>query len=138
VDSFLRSHQRYGAVPLDEVDCDRYIADAARIASALGVPDPPRTREELATKLSSYRPELHGTREARDAARFLLLQPPLPLLARPPYAVLAATAAAMLPYWARWPLRLPYLPLTEATAVHIAGHTLVATLRWAMTAPPST
>ena len=43
-DSFLRCHQRYGARPLDEAGCDGYVADTARIAIELGVPDPPRTR----------------------------------------------------------------------------------------------
>jgi uncharacterized protein (DUF2236 family) len=124
VDSFLRCHQRYGARPLDDAGCDGYVADAARVATALGVPDPPTTRAELA-----------GTPEAREAARFLLIHPPLPLLARPPYAVLAATAVASLPGWARWPLRLPYLPVAEHTAVRLAGHGLVAGIRWAMTPP---
>jgi uncharacterized protein (DUF2236 family) len=130
VDSFLRCHQRYGADPLDDAGADGYVADMARIGTELGVPDPPRTRAELAARLAGFRPELAGTPEARAAARFLLLNAPLPLPARPAYAVLAAASVAMLPAWARWPLRLPYLPLTEATAVRAAGHTLVTALRW--------
>ncbi|MEO9238568.1 MAG: oxygenase MpaB family protein, partial [Jatrophihabitantaceae bacterium] len=84
-----------------------------------------------------YRPELASTPAARDAARFMLLQPPLPLLARAPYAVLAAAAVSSLPRWARWPLRLPYLPGAEATVVRLAGDGLVRTIRWAMTPPPA-
>ncbi|MBB5896884.1 oxygenase MpaB family protein [Kutzneria kofuensis] len=132
VDSFLRCHQRYGAEPLDDAGADGYVTDMARIAIELGVPDPPRTRAELAERLRAFRPELAGTPEARAAARFLLLNAPLPLPARPPYAVLAAASVAMLPSWARWPLRLPYLPLTEATAIRAAGHTLVGGLRWVL------
>jgi uncharacterized protein (DUF2236 family) len=135
VDSFLRCHQRYGARPLDEAGCDGYIADAAVVARALGVPDPPTDRAELAEQLAAYRPELRGTAEARDAAKFLLVQTPLPLLAKAPYAVLAATAVSSLPPWARWPLRLPYLPVTEATAVRLAGRGLVSGIRWVMTPP---
>lgn len=137
VDSFLRCYQRYGAAPLDSADCDRYVADTARVAAALGVPDPPQTRAELAAQLAAYRPELCGTPQARETARFLLLQPPLPLLARPPYSVLAATAVGMLPAWARRPLGVPYLPVTEATAIRMAGNTLVGAIRWAMTPPPA-
>ena len=136
VDSFLRCYQRYGSQPLTARERDEYVTDTARIAAALGVVDPPTTEAELAQRLAAYRPELRGTAEARSAARFMLMTPPLPLLARPPYAVLAATAVALLPAWARWPLRLPYLPLAEATAVRLAGHGLVGVLRWAMT-PPS-
>ncbi|WP_188987488.1 oxygenase MpaB family protein [Saccharopolyspora thermophila] len=136
VDSFLRCHQRYGARRLSPAECDAYVADTARVAAALGVSDPPRSQADLTARLNAYRPELRSTREARSTARFLLLEPPLPLLARGPYALLAATAVAMLPAWARWPLRLPYLPLTEATTVHLAGRGVVGALRWALTAPP--
>jgi hypothetical protein len=44
VDSFLLAHQRYGADPLDQHGRDGYVADTARIAAALGVPDPPPHR----------------------------------------------------------------------------------------------
>ncbi|HEX5403856.1 MAG TPA: oxygenase MpaB family protein [Pseudonocardiaceae bacterium] len=133
VDSFLRCHQRYGAKPLDDAGCDGYVADMAKVGTALGVIDPPTNQAELAERLAAYRPELKGTPAARDAARFMLVQTPLPLLAKPPYAVLAATAVSTLPAWARRPLRLPYLPITEATAVRLAGHGIVNGLRWVMT-----
>ncbi len=134
VDSFLRAHQRYGAQPLDEAGCDAYVAETAVIARALGVPDPPVTRAGLDRALAAYRPELRGTPEARQAARFLLLTPPVPWPARLPYAALAASAVAMLPAWTRPPLRLPRLPVAEATVVRLAGHSLVKVVRWAMTA----
>ncbi|GAA2416456.1 oxygenase MpaB family protein [Streptomyces glaucosporus] len=136
VDSFLRAHRRYGARRLDDDAYDGYVADAARVAEALGVPDPPGDQAELAVRLDGYRPELRATPQAREAARFLLLRPPLPWIARPPYAVLAASAAALLPRWAREPLGLPYLPVVEETAVRLAGHGLTGAIRWAMTPPP--
>jgi hypothetical protein len=54
----------------------------------------------------------------------------LPLLARGPYAILSSTAVATLPVWARKPLRLPYLPIAEATGVRFAGRALMRGLRW--------
>jgi uncharacterized protein (DUF2236 family) len=131
-DSFLRCHQRYGAAPLDAAGCDGYVADTARIAEALGVPDPPRTRAELESVLGEYRPELRAIPEARAAARFLVRNPPLPLLARGPYAILAAAAIAELPAWARRELRLPGLPVAEPVLVPPAGHALVGVIRWAL------
>jgi uncharacterized protein (DUF2236 family) len=133
VDSFLATFQRYGSRPLEADERDAYIADTAKVARALGVLDPPETEVELAEALTAYRPELRGTREARGAARFVLLRPPLPTVVRPAYAALASAAVASLPAWARWPLRLPYLPLTEAAVVRPAGAVMVRTLRWAMT-----
>ncbi|MFE9707527.1 oxygenase MpaB family protein [Streptomyces sp. NPDC005930] len=136
-DSFLRAHQRYGAHPLDDADYDAYVADAARVAEALGVVDPPLDRRSLSARLSAYRPELRATAEARATARFLLLQPPIPLAVRPFYTGLAANAVAVLPPWARELLRLPRLPVVEDLAVRPVGRALTGAIRWAMTPPPA-
>jgi uncharacterized protein (DUF2236 family) len=136
-DSFLRSHQRFGAHPLDADGYDGYVADAARVARALGVIDPPRDRRELAARLAAYRPELRATPEARATARFLLLQPPVPLPVRPLYGGLAANAVALLPPWARRLLWLPRIPLVEDVAVRPTGQALTRTIRWVMR-PPTT
>jgi uncharacterized protein (DUF2236 family) len=133
VDSFLLSHRLYGARPLDREGRDGYVADMAHVAARLGVVDPPRTERELADRINAFRPELRSTSAARDAARFLLLTPPLPIAARAPYGLLAATSVAMLPAWARIPLVLPYFPPIERTVVRTAGRALVGGIRWAMT-----
>nr|WP_246133474.1 oxygenase MpaB family protein [Mycobacterium helveticum] len=133
VDSFLLAHKLYGAAPLDRGGRDAYVADMAYVASRLGVVDPPRTERELADRIEAYRPELRSTPAARDAARYLLLTPPLPLAARAPYAVLTATSVGMLPAWARTPLLLPYFPPIERTVGRAAGRALVSGIRWAMT-----
>ena len=139
VDSFLLAYQRYGPKPLDQSGRDDEVADTARVAAALGVQDPPRTEAQLRTRIADYRSELRSTESAREAARFLLVTPPLPLLARAPYGVLAATSVSMLPAWARLPLRLPYLPPLEATAIRAAGSVMVGGIRWALSAnqPPA-
>jgi len=136
VDSFLSSHQRFGHRPLTPEQADGYVADMARIASELGVPDPPTTVAELAGALHGYRHELRTTREAREAARFLFL-PPLPFVARGPYAVLSAAAVSLLPWWVRASLRLPPLtPVTDALVVRPAATALVEVLRWALHEQP--
>ena len=137
-DSFLRAHTRFGARPLDQQGRDGYVADMARIGAKLGVPDPPLTEAELADRIARYRAELAGTAQSRAAARFLLISPPLPVVARAPYGLLAAAAVSLLPWWARRPLWLPRLPVTEAAVIRPAGHALVHAIRWAITAPPAT
>lgn len=132
VDSFLLAHQLYGAEPLDQRGRDDYVSDTARVASALGVIDPPRTESELAERITAFRSELSSTPAARDAARYLLLTPPLPIAARAPYGLLAATSVAMLPAWARMPLLLPYFPPIEATVVRMSGRVVVGGIRWAL------
>ena len=131
-DSFLAAYQRYGGQPLDRAEEDRYVSDLARVASALGVPDPPRSVAGLQDRLAAYRPELAATAAAREAARFLLLQPPIPLAARGPYAVLGATSVSLLPWWAKVMLRIPPLPVTETVVIRPAGRVLVNAMRWAL------
>ena len=137
IDSFLAAHQAYGHRPLTSAERDEYVAQAAEVARRLGVLDPPTTYADLRDALAAFRPELRGTPEAREAARYLLLKPPLPLAARPPYGVLSAAAVALLPWWSRRHLRLPLLPVTERTVVRALGTAAVGTIRWAMTPPAS-
>ncbi|MFB6772836.1 oxygenase MpaB family protein [Streptomyces sp. NPDC056337] len=134
-DSFLRAHQRYGAHPLDDDECDGYVADMARIATALGVPDPPVDRAGLTERIAAYRGELRATAEARSTTRFLLLRPPIPLLARLPYGLLAANAVSLLPVWASRALGLPRVPPAEGVCVRPLGSAVTAGIRWAMTPP---
>lgn len=136
IDSFLAAYQRYGAVPLTPEEADTYVAQASRVALGLGAVDVPRTTAELADALAGYRPELESTPAAREAARFILVRPPVPALIRAPYAVLAGAAIGLLPGWTRVPLRLPYLPLAEATVVRLAGAAAVRSLRWVMSDLP--
>lgn len=135
VESFLVAHQAYGRHPLDQAGRDTYVAQTAEVAARLGVADPPRTEAELAAALHAFRPELRATDHARDAVRFLMLHPDLPLVARPAYAVLFAAAVGLMPAWTRRPLRLPRLPVTERTVVRALGRAATGTIRWAMTPP---
>ena len=135
LDSFLAAHDRYGDHPLVGDDRDQYVADAAVVARALGVIDPPDTEARLRMRLAAFRPELRGTSEARAAARYLLLQPPLPLAARVPYGLIAGAAVGLMPAWTRLPLRLPWLPVSEAVALRPAGEIVTRTLRWVTIAP---
>ncbi len=135
VHSFLLAHRRYGAEPLDHAGRDGYVQDTARVAREIGVLDPPESEAALAADLAAFRPELAGSPEARDTARFLLLHPPLPLAARPPYTLLGAAAVGLLPRWTRGPLRLPDLPVVDRTVVHLAGQLVTRGIRWAMSSP---
>lgn len=133
VDSFLTAYRRYGSAPLTDDDADAYVKDASLVARKLGVNEPPRSVRELKAELREYRSELSSTKEAREAARFLLLEPPLPIAARAPYAVLGAAAVSLLPAWTRWPLRLPYLPVSETMLVRPAGAAITQLIRWSLT-----
>ena len=109
IDSFLLAHRLYGDKPLDQAGRDGYVADTARVATALGVIDPPRTEAELRERIEQVPSELRTTPAARDAARFLLVTPRCRSLRgrlRRDRGDVGVDAAGM----ARLPLRLPYLP----------------------------
>lgn len=132
VDSFVAAHRAFGETPLSPHEYDHYVADMSVIAERLGVVEPPRSMRQLEQQLRFYRRELIGTKEARDAARYLLFTPPLPLVVRPAYGLLGAAAVSLLPAWSRLPLRLPWFPVTERAVARPAGVLLTRTLRWAL------
>ena len=134
VDSFLSAYRRYGGAELTPERADESVAQMAVVAEKLGVNHPPVTVAELAREFTDFRPELASSPEARAAARFLLVEPPLPIAARPAYGVLAAAAVGLLPAWTRWPLRLPWLPVSEQLLVRPAGAALTGVIRWSLAA----
>ncbi|MEP6651022.1 MAG: oxygenase MpaB family protein [Lapillicoccus sp.] len=134
-DSFLAAYRRFGASRLSAADEDEYVAQSGSIAERLGAVDPPRSVAELAATLDAYRPELVGTTAAHDAARFLLLHPPLTWVERPGYACLAAGAVALLPVWAKEMLRLPALPVADRMVALPLGSAAVRAVHWALTDP---
>jgi uncharacterized protein (DUF2236 family) len=138
--AFLTAHQRYGAHPLDAAGCDAYVAQGARVGRALGALDLPDTVAGLRARLDGYLPELRGTPQAREAAEFLLADPPVPVPVRLPYAVLAAASIGLLPRAARAPLGLPDRPRLDATLARAGGHAVTREVRWALatTPPPPT
>jgi uncharacterized protein (DUF2236 family) len=134
VDSVLAAHRRYGSTPLSVEDADRYVDEQNAIAERFGCDARLHGTEDLREWFAELRPELEVTRAARESVRFLLA-PPLPLAARVPYGVLFSAAVTTLPWWARWSLRLPVLPLSEPLAVRPLGIAVCRTLQWAVQAP---
>jgi uncharacterized protein (DUF2236 family) len=126
VESFLTTTTRCG-LRLTASEKDAYYAEQVRNAQIIGVKQAPASVADMADYFAAQRPHLRVTAAARDAARFVRF-PPMPTKvqlstpARPAWALVAGTAAAMLPRWARRMYRLPGLPATDlaATASGIA------------------
>lgn len=129
--SFLTAYQRFADSPLTDDEADTYVEQAALVARRLGATEVPTTVHALAATIEAYRPALRATEAARDAARFLLLDPPLPWAARPGYGLIAAGGVATLPAWVRRDLRLP-VPEVAARAAGVLGLVGTRTVRWAM------
>jgi uncharacterized protein (DUF2236 family) len=135
VDSFLRAYQRYGGGRLSDAEADEYVAQMAVVARMLGTAEPTNDRASLAASLASFRPEVSAGAQARDAVRFLLL-PPVPLVARGAYGLIAAAAIGLLPAWARRELWLPVPPLADPLLIRPAAQTLTRAMGWLL-APES-
>jgi uncharacterized protein (DUF2236 family) len=134
VDSFLTTYQTFAETPLSAKDADGYVEDMAVVARKMGIPAPPTSVKGLRDQLNSYRRELRSTPESRDAAKYLLIEPPLDAKGKVAYATLCAAAISTLPVWARKDLRLPWLPLTERLAFRPLGTAATKILRWATSA----
>lgn len=110
-DSFLATHRVWGGpIPGGE---DGYVREWARAGELVGVVDPPRSVAELRERLASYDPVLRRDDAAAETVAFIR-DAPLPLPARPPYAVLFAGAVATLEPRHRDLLGLPPIPLPLA------------------------
>ena len=136
IESFYVTYQRFGRERLTSPEADRYVAQTADTAEALGVRRAPRTLDELRGAVEAYRGELESTQASRDVARYLLLEAPLPLVARPGYTALALAAASTLPPWALGMLGIPRLPAVTRAVGTLTGTGAVAAIRWIMSAPP--
>ncbi|HJQ42294.1 MAG TPA: oxygenase MpaB family protein [Jatrophihabitantaceae bacterium] len=116
VDSFLAAGRASG-LRLSRDEADRYVAEQQIAAQLVGVPHAlvPADSAELADAIAQFRPVLRGTKEAREAARYVIA-PPLPipvryrLPARAGWTTVSSLAVGLLPPWARRMYRLPPTP----------------------------
>ena len=130
VDSFLRAHRVYGQRPLDAAGADEYVAEASRVAVALGAERVPESVAELAKALEEFRPVLGPSAAARDAAAFLLHEPPVPAALRPAYGLLARAAVASMPPWTFPMLGLDRPGPVGLAAGRAAGAVATRSIRW--------
>lgn len=127
---FLDSWIRFGEPLMRRADQDRYFAETAAVARALGADPVPTSRAEAEALLNSFRPELRLSSAARDIGRVLMTTRPSRPALWPAQALATQAAIDLLPGWARriHGLRAsgPSRPLVTGSARGVA-----ATLRWA-------
>jgi uncharacterized protein (DUF2236 family) len=130
--SFLDAWIRYGEPDMPRADQDRYFAEVAHVAHALGTDPIPRTRADAEALIQSMRGDLAATDRSREVARLVLHQKPANRAAAPIQAMVFQAAVDQLPEWARamHDLQRSRLakPLVERGTAALAG-----TLRWAFT-----
>ena len=137
IHSFLLSHQRYGARPLDQAERDEYVAQTAFVARRLGAIDPPTTEAELEAALARFRPELTVTDHAREAVSYLIWHPDLPLPRVFRTACWSAAAIGLMPRVVAQAARPADGAAGPRPLAGPLGAVATRTIRWAMASDPS-
>ena len=131
--SFLDAWMAYGEPFMPLAEQDRYFAEAALVARALGADPVPESRADARALMTRFRSELAMTPRTREMARIVLRQPAPSLGLLPAQAMMMQAAVTLLPGWARrmHGFSMPALarPLVRASAFALAG-----TMRWAFKA----
>jgi uncharacterized protein (DUF2236 family) len=130
--SFLNAWIRYAEPGMGTADQDRYFAEMAQIAEALGARPVPRSRLQARQFLHAARPLLLCDARTREVARLVLNQRAPSLLAEPVQALTLQAGVDLLPDWARRMHGLRNSPLTRPL-IRAGTLGVAKTLRWAFT-----
>lgn len=129
--SFLAAWQRYGGTALSPTEIDRYFAEFAVIARALGADPVPTDAAGIARAIETARPMLHADERTREVARLVLGHPPDNPLAIPLQRLTMQAAVDLLPTWARRLHGLSATPFPARPLIDAGAASLASTLRWA-------
>jgi uncharacterized protein (DUF2236 family) len=128
--SFLNAWRRYVEPGMSLADQDRYFAEMARVARALGAAPVPLDRAGARRLLDAYRPQLRTDARTREVRLLVLKAATADLLATGLQALGNQAAIDLLPEWAR---RMHGLPNPLATRPLVRAGTLgvAQAIRWA-------
>ncbi|MCW1430263.1 oxygenase MpaB family protein [Novosphingobium sp. JCM 18896] len=129
--SFLDAWIRYAEPAMSREDQDRYFAEVAVVAEALGAGIVPRTRADTMKAIRTMRPRLRADARTREMAAFVLDRSATRTFESAPLDLMQRAAVDLLPGWAR---RQHGLSSSGFARPMVAGGTLVLarTLRWAL------
>jgi uncharacterized protein (DUF2236 family) len=128
--SFLNGWLRYAEPFMSGADQDRYFAEMAQIAEALGASPIPYSRTEAHRLIDAMRPHLVRDARTREIARLILRQPAPNVLAAPIHGLAVQASIDLLPPWAQRMHRLRPQPLS-LPLVRAGMFGVARTLRWA-------
>ncbi len=130
---FLDAWIRFGEPQMSRADQDRYFAEVAATARALGASPVPETRAEAEQLIASFRRELSADARAREIARIVMTPDPSRGRAAAVQSLITQAGVDLLPQWARTMHGLhPSLLTRPAVSAMTLG--LAGALRWAFAA----
>ena len=128
--SFLAAWRRYVEPGMALADQDRYFAEMAQVARALGAAPVPSDCVGARRLLETYRPQLRCDARTREVRDLVLAVATADLLAAPVQTLGNRAAIDLLPDWARRMHGLPN-PLLARALVRAGTLGVAQTLRWA-------
>ncbi|MBK4772686.1 MAG: DUF2236 domain-containing protein [Pantoea sp. Morm] len=128
---FLAAHLRYKNPQLSLADRDRYYAEAARVAEALGAQQVPKSVEAVEAYLQAMRAELVYDARTHEVMQLLLNAPAPSWQAKPAMRVMLRAGCGLLPDWAQ---QLMQQPIGSVTQWRIDKQIalIAALLRWSI------
>ncbi|WP_324805845.1 oxygenase MpaB family protein [Sphingomonas sp. LY29] len=132
---FLDAWRRFGEPQMTMADQDRYFAEVAGIAEALGGTEVPKSRSAAEEFVAAVRSELQTDDRTRQFRDLVLKAPAARKSEAPVQALVMAAAVDLMPAWARAMHGLRRPPLSTP-AVRLATLGTARTLRWAFSGGP--
>jgi uncharacterized protein (DUF2236 family) len=126
---FLDAWMRYAEPGMTMADQDRYFAEMARVATALGADPVPRTRVEARQMIEAMRGRLSCDARTREVAQLLMTQPSGNRMMEGVQSLVMRASIDLLPGWARRMHGLP-APTFDAPLIRAGTLGVARTLRW--------
>lgn len=130
-DSFLRAHLRYRDPAFPAAEQDRYLAEMATPARALGAGEVPTTRSEVTAYYASVRQQLRADHRTREVSRIMRTQRTADSAMLPMGAILMESGIDLLPRWAAAMHGLS-VPGGRSASLRVGALGLGGVLRWAL------
>jgi uncharacterized protein (DUF2236 family) len=127
--SFLNAWIRYAEPDMSTADQDRYFAEMARVAEALGADPIPRTRSEARQLMDTMQPLMRCDARTREVAQIVLAGRPPNRMAGPLQALTIQAGIDLLPPWARR-MHGFHNPALTRPLLRAGTFAIARTLRW--------
>lgn len=128
---FLASHVRYKNPQLSLAEQDRYYAEAAVVAEALGAEQVPKSVEEVDAYLLAMQPQLRCDERTREVLSILMNAPAPSWQARPAMKAMLMAGIELLPEWAQQQFGFRFSPLRRRL-IRLRINLLAKALRWSI------
>lgn len=128
---FLASHVRYKNPQLSLAEQDRYYAEAAVVAEALGAEQVPKSVQEVEAYLLAMQPQLRCDERTREVLSILMNAPAPSWQARPAMKAMLMAGIELLPEWAQQQFGFRFSPLRRRL-IRLRINLLAKALRWSI------